>query len=330
MIAPLRDNRFAGAKRVGRVLLLAFALVASLLTFPGGIVSMTACWLAAYTIAALLGRKSAWLLALWGIIVLVKRIDWPASLWALTAVSGATVVITSLRWKPSARTRFVLLMLVWIAWIAYAAESYRAVHINHAPAAIDGRPIVCVGDSLTSYTRQGGYHEVLAEMVDLPVINLGEPGITSTDALKKLPELKAAGPGVVVIELGGNDFARDASVLKTASRATVKRNLEAFIECAADLQAEVILIEVPRGFVVDPYAGLERELARRYDLELISDTTIRRFVLSSPVAPPGSWQGGPYLSDDGLHPNALGNAVLARRVSAALARIYEHESLWGK
>lgn len=303
------------------MLLSAFALVASLLTFPGGIVVMTACWLAAYTLAAPRGRKWAWLLVVWSTIVVVKRIDWPPALWALMALCGTTVVVSLLGWKPSARRRALLLVLLWIGWVAYAVDSYRAVHISHAPAALHARPLVCVGDSLTSYTRQGGYPEVLAGMVDLPVINLGEPGILSTDALKKLPELKAARPGAVVIELGGNDFFRDSSLLKTASRAVVKRNLEAFIQCAEELEAEVVLIEVPRGFVIDLYAGLEREIARQYDLELISDTTFRRFVLSSPVAPPGTWLGGPYLSDDGLHPNALGNAVLARRVLAALERI---------
>ncbi|HET6883007.1 MAG TPA: hypothetical protein VFI31_22755 [Pirellulales bacterium] len=134
--------------------------------------------------------------------------------------------------------------------------------------------------------------------------------------------MQAARPCAVVIELGGHDFLKDDSLLKRSSRGAVRRNIETIIAAADEAGAEVILMEVPRGFVVDPFAGLERELARTHDLELIADTTIRRFVLSSPVAPPGSWLGGPFLSDDGLHPNARGNALLARRVLAALERRY--------
>jgi lysophospholipase L1-like esterase len=239
----------------------------------------------------------------------------------------AAVVVSWRTPKPSRRLSASLIALLWLGWITYAADSYRAVHINHPPAPIGSRPIVCVGDSLTSYTREGGYPEVLATMVDQPVINLGQPGVTSTEALKMLPELKNAKPGVVVIELGGHDFLKDTTLLKAKSRAVAKRNLEQFIACAAELNAEVVLIEVPRGFVVDLFAGLERELARQFDLELIPDTTIRCFVLNSPAAPPGTWFGGPYLSDDGLHPNARGNAVLARRVLQALKRIYNSETV---
>ncbi len=80
------------------------------------------------------------------------------------------------------------------------------------------------------------------------------------------------------------------------------------------------LVKFPRGFVADPYAGLERDLARRHDLELVADTPIRMLVLRSPLAPPGSWLGPPYLSDDGLHPNTDGSKLLARNVADALVR----------
>ncbi|HQU42838.1 MAG TPA: GDSL-type esterase/lipase family protein, partial [Pirellulales bacterium] len=135
--------------------------------------------------------------------------------------------------------------------------------------------------------KKGGYPEVLADLVGVPVLNLGQPGVTSAEALKKLPDLVAAKPQAVVIELGGHDFLKDPTLLKTASRAATKRNLETLIAATRKAHAEVVLIEVPRGFIIDPYAGLERQIAREHDLELISDTVIRRFVLTSPVAPPG-------------------------------------------
>ena len=314
-------SRFASIKRIGRVIAIAFALVASLLTFPAGIVVMAACWLAAYTVAVIRRRKATWLLAVWMAVVLVKRVDWPPAMWILMGLAGAIVISSAAGFTAARRFPALLPVLLWVAWIGFAADSYRSVHINHAPVLPRERAIVCVGDSLTSYARRGGYPEVLAEMVAMPVVNLGQPGITSAEALKKLPELRKARPCVVVIELGGHDFLKDTSLLKTASRAGARRNIGAFITAAQELNAEVVLIEVPRGFVIDPYAGLERELARQYDLELIPDTTIRRFVLGSPVAPPGLWLGPPYLSDDGLHPNARGNALLARRVLAALERM---------
>jgi hypothetical protein len=80
-------------------------------------------------------------------------------------------------------------------------------------------------------------------------------------------------------------------------------------------------MEIPRGFITDAYAGLDRELARKNDLELICDTAIRNLVLRSPAGPIGFWTGGPYLSDDGLHPNRHGDEYLADCVAAALVRL---------
>lgn len=311
----------ASLGRIGRTLAIVLAVAASLLTFPAGVVAMVAGWLVTYTVAVLCRHRGDWLLAAPVAIVLVKRVDWPVGLWLLMAVAMASIA-ASRRLPMTSKRRLLLPACVWIGWLLLAADSYRAMHDGRGRQIVADRPIVCIGDSLTSYTRRGGYPEVLAEMVNVPVVNLGQSGITSTEALKKLPDLIAARPQAVVIELGGHDFLKDTTLLKRASRATAMKNLETIIEAARQSGAAVILIEVPRGFIIDPFAGLERQLARRHDLELVPDTPIRQFVLSSPVAPPGIWLGAPYLSDDGLHPNHRGNALLARRVLAALGRIY--------
>ena len=81
----------------------------------------------------------------------------------------------------------------------------------------------------------------------------------------------------------------------------------------------MLLCEVPRGFIFDPFFGLERELAREYDLDLVPDTMIRKLVLFSPYAPPGLWLPKNFrYSDDGLHPNAAGNRMLARQLARHL------------
>ena len=92
----------------------------------------------------------------------------------------------------------------------------------------------------------------------------------------------------MIVELGGHDF------LRGRSRAATRDVLERIITTLRDAGVEVILMEIPRGFLTDPYAGLERELARQYDLELISDSAIRQLVLFSPYAPPGMWINGSH------------------------------------
>jgi lysophospholipase L1-like esterase len=193
----------------------------------------------------------------------------------------------------------------------------RAARVNHPVQLHPTKPIVCIGDSLTSgVSPYGGYPDDLVNLLSVPVINLGQAGITAEEALKLLPRLREEHPQVVVIELGGHDFQ------KGRGRAATKSDLEKLIDASQEVGAEVVLMEVPRGFIVDPFAGIERELAYQRDLELISDSAIRNLVLFGPHAPPGMWIGEPHLSDDGLHPNANGNTYLAERVAKTLVRMY--------
>ncbi len=321
----LRRIVAAGA-RAAQLLAGLSLVLSSLLAFPSVIPAMIAAWLFWYSYRIMHGR-SAWqpLVVCLGVLV-IKRVGWPPGIVAV--VAAMVLAIGAEYWRRPTianvprRMNAALLAIIWLAWAAAAWDWHRSVHANHLVSPVDARPVVCIGDSLTSYPPRRGYPKDLARLLSVPVENLGQPGVTSGEALKQLPALLAARPQAVVIELGGHDYLKDGSWLPTKSRAEVKGNLIRLIVAARECGAEVVLMEIPRGFIVDPFAGLERELAREYDLELISDSAIRQLVLWSPDCPPGLWTGGPYLSDDGLHPNARGDAYLAAVVAQTLARLY--------
>jgi lysophospholipase L1-like esterase len=215
--------------------------------------------------------------------------------------------------ERSPALRIAALVAAWALVPAWLAMTWGWVNVGHTSrrlALVADRPIVCMGDSL-SVT---GYPRVLEKRLRVPVLDKAQGGITTTDGVRQLPEVLALKPQAIVIELGGHDS------LRGKSRAEAGENLEKMIRAGREAGAEVFLFEIPRGFIVDPYAGLERELARKYDLELIHDGAIRQLVLFSPFTPLG--RSGRILSDDGLHPNDAGHVFLADRVQAALVRVY--------
>jgi lysophospholipase L1-like esterase len=202
---------------------------------------------------------------------------------------------------------------VWIAWAGMAYQWQRSAYAGRVLTIQPLLPVACIGDSLTKF----GYPACLQELVSLPVVDLSCSGITSEQALTIIPALLRANPQVVVIELGGHDY------LKGRSRSATRENLEKLVAASRSIGAEVIIMEIPRGFITDPFGGLEREMARQDHLELIPDTAIRRLVLWSPAAPPGMWlRREQRLSDDGLHPNSRGNQMLAEYVAEALRGMY--------
>ena len=81
-------------------------------------------------------------------------------------------------------------------------------------------------------------------------------------------------------------------------------------------------MEIPRGFIFDPFWALEREIAYETDVQLVSDTWLRKIVLMSPYAPPGRWMPNSRLSDDGIHSNARGSEMIARHVAGSIRLMY--------
>ena len=305
-------------KRIGRTVLLTFFVLVSLLTFPNAIPWMAACWLGWHTWLVARNRPGWLPLAACVAILLVKQVDWSPGLIATAALMlvlcvyrGFTARQSQVPWRK--RLAWLGIVGVWIAWAGMTCGWYKSAHAGRSLVVQPARPVVCLGDSLTAC----GYPQSLQEMVSLPVVDMGCNGITTGDAIRRLPSLVEANPQVVVIELGGHDF------LKGYSRAATRENLEKIVDACRSIGAEVIVMEIPRGFITDPFRALEREMAREDRLGLIPDTAIRRLVLWSPWGLPGIWLPPDVrLSDDGLHPNARGNRVLAEYVAGRLLQMY--------
>ncbi|MGM0488545.1 MAG: GDSL-type esterase/lipase family protein [Planctomycetota bacterium] len=322
---PGRYSVLVLPSRVGRTVVFAFVIVISLLTFPSSIPWMIAFWLVWHTVAMSRGQP-AWVPLLACVaILLAKRIYWPPTLVVFSGLAVAVAAGRAMGTRSTASRRYFSWSIPFVLWCAWAAVliEWRAIATCSRPLVLDSsRSVVCIGDSLTSgLLPDRGYPDRLAKLIRPPVINLGQSGMCTEGGVKRLSRVSraSASPLVVVIELGGHDF------LKGRSRAATKENLTRLIDACREMGADVALMEIPRGFMTDPFRGLEREIAHEEDVELVSDSAIRQLVLWSPVSPPGMWLPRSRLSDDGIHANARGSAYLARHVARTLARMYGRE-----
>lgn len=284
------------------------AVAASLLTFPGGVPWMVLIWLAGGAAVAAAGRRWWPMLAVPLAAMAVKWGDWPAEKIGFAAVLAAGVALGVWRRNPGRGPATVFGLVLTGAWAALLAGDHATENTSRRPALDLARPVACLGDSLTA----GGWPRVLGRLVSVPVRDFAAEGINTEQALDRWPDMMAARPQAVVLELGGHDY------LQGRPRHVVEANLRRMIEDSLAAGATVVLIEIPRGLVVDPFRGLERSLARRYDLQLVPDSAIRHLFLFSAPGPLRFAGSASWLSDDGIHPNARGHEYLARRVLEAL------------
>ena len=267
-----------GAGRIGRTLLITGIVLASLLTFPVAIPWMVAFWLLWHALLVLRGRPGWLPLAACAALLAIKGVDWQPALLALVALMLAVCVARRF-WNEPHRAAgkpvtWIGVLSLAVAWTAMTLQWQRSAHCGRHPVLQPTRPVACIGDSLTAF----GYPKCLKEMLSIPVADLSFDGITTADAVRRLPSLIKANPQVVVIELGGHDF------LRGYSRAATKENLEKIIGACQGIGAEVVLMEIPRGFMTDPFDALDRELARRRARHDHGEVAIGVPVLRPPAA----------------------------------------------
>jgi acyl-CoA thioesterase-1 len=183
-----------------------------------------------------------------------------------------------------------------------------------AARAGDAPPILVVGDSLSAaygIARDEGWVALLERRLRVqgygqPVINASVSGDTSRGALARLPALlDRHRPGIVVIEIGGNDGLRGLPL------DVLRSNLASMIEAAQEADARVLLLgmRIPPNYgprYAEGFYETYEQLSERYETALVP------FLLD------GIALDAELMQDDGIHPRAAAQAGMLDLVWPAL------------
>jgi acyl-CoA thioesterase-1 len=174
----------------------------------------------------------------------------------------------------------------------------------------DDRPVIAAfGDSLSAgFGAEPGksFPDFVQRLLDQAgyhyrVFNAGVSGDTTSDGVERMPEVIGLNPVIVILEFGGNDGLRGLPV------STTKANLARMIEEMQKARIKVLLagMTLPRNYGPEYIASFEKvyvELEGQYHVPRIP------FLLDG--------VGGvrPLMQNDGIHPTAQGNAIVAKTV----------------
>lgn len=208
----------------------------------------------------------------------------------------------------SARLSSVLpLSILWclVLWVALPV----------AQAAQPSRTILLVGDSLSAAhnIEIGASWPALLQkrLADMrpprALVNASISGETTASAVARLPALlNRYKPGVVILELGGNDGLRGLPLSE------IRANLSKMVREAQDSGARVLLlgIELPLNYGPQYRAGLRTIYA---DLARDEHAPLVPFLLDGIALDPK------LMQPDGLHPTAAAQPRVLENVWPALA-----------
>lgn len=164
------------------------------------------------------------------------------------------------------------------------------------------RAVVAFGDSLTAgYGASAGesYPDVLAQLVDRPVVNLGLSGDTAANAPTRLTSVLRERPYMVLIEFGANDFMR---------RQSMQQAIDAVARIVDEVQAAgaIAVIVDTGGPGMSEYTKAYKKLAKE------------KGALFVPGILKGIFFHKKYKSDQ-VHPNAEGYAKVAHKVHKVIS-----------
>ena len=193
---------------------------------------------------------------------------------------------------------------------------------NNDSANNQGRPLVCLGDSLTAgfgATTPGrddkskSYPAYLQNKVNIPVINAGVSGDTTAQGLARVDSgVLSHKPQIVIICLGGNDFRLQNPA------ATIKENLQKIINKVNNGSRVIYLAK----FYTD---AMIRDLCNMYG---ITDAAAQTVIISqldnvfttlasenNVILIDNIWNGvwGIHMSDI-IHPDARGYEIMANNI----------------
>ena len=167
-----------------------------------------------------------------------------------------------------------------------------------------GEKILALGDSITAgygLKQEQAYPYLLGQKINLPIINRGVSGDKTADALSRLSEdILIAKPWLVIIALGGNDFLRKVPKIET------EKNLTAIITQIQAKKAITVILGMNLGLFADEYKDLYQRVADETGSYLIPQ--VLKGIIDNPK----------HRQQDIIHPNAIGQEILAKKIAKSL------------
>lgn len=209
-------------------------------------------------------------------------------------------------------------MVVYLTTSACANSGEReAARPAPSPRPASESPLVVfLGDSLTAgygLAQDEAFPALVGEMLGrsghpVRVVNAGVSGDTTADGLARLDWLLKQAPHVLVVGLGAND------ALRGLPAPGVEANLREIVVRAKRAGARVLLLgmQLPPSYG-EPFARGFGELYPRLAREL--RVPLVPFLLE------GVGGHAELNLDDGIHPNAEGQRIVARTVAPYLERL---------
>lgn len=190
------------------------------------------------------------------------------------------------------------------------------------PVVCPACPILVIGDSISAAygleISQGWVallqQKLNQENIVCNVINSSISGDTTAGGLARIDrDLSANHPGVVIVELGGNDGLRGLSPKIT------KANLKEMIIHAQASKARVILlgIQIPPNYG-KPYKEWFEKIYQQLAIEMSIE-----FV---PELLSGIGDNPKFMQQDGIHPNQAGQPLIANKVWIKLQAVIANRS----
>ncbi|BCT77079.1 hypothetical protein SCMU_29210 [Sinomonas cyclohexanicum] len=183
-----------------------------------------------------------------------------------------------------------------------ALGTHDAVGSPRAAAASPGVTIVSVlGDSHSGWPDSWFRLSVgNASIPGAAGVLASEPGRSSIALQAWVAEATARG-GVVLVQAGTNDLLLDHSTPAKAAQ-----GVEALVNAVASRGARAVLVSVPPSATLGPATNqldaLLKDWAAEHNVAWLD-------VTSAVARPDGTWRPG--LSDDGVHANGTGGALMA-------------------
>ena len=190
-----------------------------------------------------------------------------------------------------------------------------------APLALaKDRKLLVVGDSLSAeygLPRGSGWvallaQQLLQEKLTWQVVNASISGDTTAGGRSRLPALlQQHQPGIVIIELGGNDALRGFSMKMTED------NLQEMIRACQAIKAKVLLVgmQVPPNYGADYAAQFSQVFIR---LSKTHKTAVVPFLLKGIADTPNAAE---WFQADRIHPNAAAHPKMLANVWPVLKKL---------